>query len=1627
MLLMMLPMQAFAAEENVVYEELYETLMPQETVNAYEVELFSQEFEFTTISGKVVDEQGNAVKDVSVLLYNVDENVSLTLCTTSAAGTWISKEYDAIAGYTYIVHYYKPGCSFDTNNIKVVAEAGGTEVSVVTASTVPVEDTSCVEGDYTYTVSSEKVTVTKYTGTDTKVSIPSVLGGYPVTKIGSFVFYDNKTVELVNIPVGVTEIGTSAFNGCISLSKVYLPISLTTIGTSVFSGCVSLADILLPGALVNIGSGAFQNCVSLKSVEIPDGVSAIYGDAFKGCTSLESVKLPVGWSSASGSIFADCSMLKEITVPDGMKRLPSFAFSGANYLEKVTLPQSLTKIDTSAFNDCAALTSVNIPAAVTEIGANAFSNCKSLSGIVLPSGLNTIGNAAFNGCIGFTSVIIPDSVQTLQGKAFRGCTNLESVTLPLGWNTAGSEIFTNCPKLTEITVPEGITMLPNQAFHGAKSLTRVTLPSTLTEIGSSAFGNCEALTDVNIPENVTVIGYSAFSGCSALTEIELPDGLVTIRNNAFEDCTGLTSVVLPDSIEDIGGSAFENCSNLASITLPVNWKSAGGDIFKNCQKLNAVTVPDGITVLPGTAFSGANYLKTVVLPAGLTIIGHSAFSSCELLANINFPDSLKTVGAGAFYNCILLTQAKLPMGVTSIGTTAFEGCENLLSFTMPVCLESAGGDIFKDCTKLSTVTVPEGATVIPAQLFENANSLRVVSLPSTLKTIEGSAFYGCSNLRLVTIPASVTSVGNYAFANCKVLRYVTFNGTKCSVGVNIFEDSPHAFIYCPWTSDITLYAIRNGIEFKLLGDEPDYSNYVVDMDKTTYYTTSNVALVEKSVPITFNYSFREDAFSSVSDCKVVLTLSESLELQSNSVYIDGAAAKADEIEYENNTLTVPVSGMSGTLTFSVTPVSDGSISTYAQMTYSRGGAELADTVGIIVLDVPMLKVETPQFVGDEPFTVKGVTKAQETVNIYVEGALAGTVTAKKDGSFECEMTLPEKPESNTVLTIKAVLESDRSVTSSAYATYRSDAPLLTQFDLYYDCAGERYIDLLNPASKVNSIIPGSPFRFVIHFDNYEDLGNVVVTSTKNSITSKLEAEPADEPGTYIAEGNFNNDPNYVPGLLNVSYTTVTTKEDVLKELTIEQLPDMWKNSTFTEIVNDEASGTYEAKWEFDEGGEVTVTSEYVTIEELRQRLLPQDDAAPNDMAPNKDIVSDIGKGFVEFLTDLSGTYGKNIATNGVDTAVINNEKENCYEYLYWDSAKDAVQSMTIKYGGAGVLYVADDWFDGFSKWSDCLSVSEVVTDFGESAIHLYKDIVNIDKARDEIMSNKNLTQAQKEAALEKVEQLKWCYYALDFVRFINPFIKEYISFKYGPLAGYLYDVASAIVFELAEDFLDKALEYFKSGGEDSFILWLIDPSGVVYDSQTGEPIQGVRTTAYWIEYRDDDSTLWDSPPADNEYGVVWDASEYSQQNPIFTDSVGYYSWVVPEGWWRVKYEKTGYDTVWSDWMPVPPIQTDVNIGLSANGNVPYEFVSVSSSESSETLSFTNNSFEVVDVTYILAAYDSSGKMVNCEKASEELASNMSITLAITFAASDDVVKIKAFAISKGGLVPLCGVWEKTVK
>jgi hypothetical protein len=112
--------------------------------------------------------------------------------------------------------------------------------------------------------------------------------------------------------------------------------------------------------------------------------------------------------------------------------------------------------------------------------------------------------------------------------------------------------------------------------------------------------------------------------------------------------------------------------------------------------------------------------------------------------------------------------------------------------------------------------------------------------------------------------------------------------------------------------------------------------------------------------------------------------------------------------------------------------------------------------------------------------------------------------------------------------------------------------------------------------------------------------------------------------------------------------------------------------------------------------------------------------------------------------------------------------------------------------------------------------------------------------------------------------------------------------------------------------LDRILR--ESAGYGVGINWHIDPSGYVYEAVTSNRIEGVTATAWWIEPGEDDPKQWDS-------------TEYEQDNPLYTDYNGRYAWDTPEGMWQVRFKKDGYEPAQSEWLPVPPPQTEVNVGM----------------------------------------------------------------------------------------------------
>lgn len=299
---------------------------------------------------------------------------------------------------------------------------------------------SLVMGDYTAQFISVKdendpdpppktVTITKYTGTESTVILPSTINSWPVTKIGEDALKDNTTITSVTIPGSVTEIGANAFAGCTNLTSVH------------YEGDWS-------NLTIQSGNPAVQDAANEQLFDFE--------------FILNNTAVIVNNYRCKGTA-------ADVTIPSCYKGKPVTAINNAAFpnsaVTSVTIPDSVTSIPDAAFVNCSQLTNISIPNSVTYIGFSAFDGCASLKSITLPSSLRTIGNSAFAGCPSLMTVTYPGSKTQWDDNITKGSNNdvLENNLI--------------CAKLEATFVPDNGESISTQTIDRGGKFTRPAAPS----------------------------------------------------------------------------------------------------------------------------------------------------------------------------------------------------------------------------------------------------------------------------------------------------------------------------------------------------------------------------------------------------------------------------------------------------------------------------------------------------------------------------------------------------------------------------------------------------------------------------------------------------------------------------------------------------------------------------------------------------------------------------------------------------------------------------------------------------------------------------------------------------------------------------------------------------------------------------------------------------------------------------------------------------------------------------------------------------------------------------------------------------------------------------------------------
>lgn len=385
---------------------------------------------------------------------------------------------------------------------------------------VPKNDPSSVQtrGDYSYCVIKGKAIITNFFMSLQKdISIPSSLGGYPVTCIGKQAFIARSQLREVMIPDNVSSIGKEAFQGCVRLKRVAIASTVTTIEGYAFTDCVSLTRINIPSNVTSIGFGCFDGCYSLIEINVA-----------KDNNSFSSVD-GVFFDKTKTRLFK-CPEAKEgsYTVPDSVIIIWNKAFWPCNHLTSVNINRRLIRIEgEDPFGECNSLTAINVDAGnefYSSVDGVLFDKSqttlirypKGKAGcFMMPKTVFHIGDCAFSGCVHLMSITISRFVYRIGNEIMNECLKLEAIIVDpensnycsidgVMFNKEMTKLI-KCPSsiTPNYTVPHSVSCIEDQAFADCKNLLSITI-SSFAHFGEHVFLGCDRLTNINLPSDIPV-------------------------------------------------------------------------------------------------------------------------------------------------------------------------------------------------------------------------------------------------------------------------------------------------------------------------------------------------------------------------------------------------------------------------------------------------------------------------------------------------------------------------------------------------------------------------------------------------------------------------------------------------------------------------------------------------------------------------------------------------------------------------------------------------------------------------------------------------------------------------------------------------------------------------------------------------------------------------------------------------------------------------------------------------------------------------------------------------------------------------------------------------------------------
>ena len=665
------------------------------------------------------------------------------------------------------------------------------------------------------------------------------------------------------------------------------------------------------------------------------------------------------------------------------------------------------------------------------------------------------------------------------------------------------------------------------------------------------------------------------------------------------------------------------------------------------------------------------------------------------------------------------------------------------------------------------------------------------------------------------------------------------------------------------------------------------------------------------------------------------------------VTLDGQAATAS-FDEQQRILNIQTGQPSGIIRYYVIPIALGNYSVSASLSFRQENNEVYQPVGMANFEVSATEFSVPAKTNQQKITVSGITLPESSVTVYDNEEAVGSVTSQKDGRWQAEISLDgdaglvhheiyaQIENSNlgddAITTVrKALLYSDNYSQVSKITMVNTGHGTDSLKPIEYVCE----FDFINPEKIIPQYWywPSYPtFSFLMKFDmgkdaSIQDIYNVYTVTTNGS------GEKTYVPMTYDEEsgvwiGTHDYDTQDIPVTVGASYYIMNDPEVIWQDY--QSILDPGSREV-TPVREDSV------KYAFDYLGEkdysLTLSCESFESESALTAYLDDAGFQPELKLNQNEIIymSQSDRNKFCYFDSRDQTAGRwfvieaEIDAPGIETALASDTAPitrvaragcGCTDGLIPPSTR-AARQYNIMYQLMRCTCIGD--LHEQQRWDilEKVGITEGLTNVS-ILVPPISDAISAagsfgDKGQQLIMNGvSNLPHGMSASPSEGVYR--------NYDANIG-----WISHAERWLTGSLQDGSSRMQRAAADMQCEcpRPEPGDEQRTEQQDADYVLDPSGYVYEAVPSNRLEGVTATLY---YQDTDQSTGQ---------VIWDASEYSQQNPVKSDANGQYAWFVPEGNWKVIFTKDGYEPADSSnvpasvdgWLPVPPPQFNVDVGM----------------------------------------------------------------------------------------------------